>query len=58
MTKKKETSCKTCKHLINTDCTHPDNIGYEIKYRQEKQIFMNKPEVINGNGNCANYEKS
>ncbi len=59
--KKKENikECANCAHFNDKKCTHPTNIGIEIKYRIETTLFLKTPEELNADNNCKNYhEKS
>ncbi len=40
--KKKENikECANCAHFNDKKCTHPTNIGIEIKYRIETTLFL------------------
>ena len=55
MVKKKEVKCCKCKNFDGTNCHKNGNIGIVIKYRQEKQVFLKKPEEINQDGACESY---
>lgn len=39
MAKKKEFKCLTCKHYDGENCTHPNNIAIEVRYRQETLFY-------------------
>lgn len=55
--KQNKTNCETCK-FYNGNCTHKSNIGIKVKYRQETEFFVKKPEELNPEGKCKNYAKT
>lgn len=50
--------CTACKYFNGIDCTHESNIGIKVKYRQETEFFVKKPEELNAEGECKNYAKT
>lgn len=58
MAKKKDVKCVKCQNFDGENCHKNGNIGIVIKYRQEKQVFLKKPEEINQDGACASYVRA
>jgi hypothetical protein len=56
MAKKNKKQCADCAFFDNGECVHIENIGIEIRYRKETSFFINKPEEINKDGDCENWQ--
>ena len=39
MAKKTESKCLSCKYFDDENCTHPNNIAIEVRYRQETLFY-------------------
>lgn len=46
----KKINCEECQHFVS-GCQHPLNKVLLVKYRQEKEVYIN----TNQDGNCKNY---
>lgn len=46
----KKINCEECQ-FYDTQCQHPLNKVLLVKYRQEKEVYIN----TNKDGNCKNY---
>ena len=53
--KQNKTNCKTCK-FYNGNCTHKNNIGIRVKYRQETEFFIKSAKELEPE--CKNYAKA
>jgi len=54
--------CKNCTHYqrnrIHNDCAHQSNIQIDICYDNYKYSNKQKPEIINKDNNCVNFNGS
>lgn len=54
---KKKVQCVDCKNYDGVNCNKKGNVGVILRYRQERQFHLQKPEQLNANGDCKDYAK-